>query len=70
MHMVLRSLLFRSKTLVANWHFTLHSIVEQNSVVIDVGLLQHSDGRLGSRLRGYHAVAPRPLRYGPFVHRL
>jgi hypothetical protein len=28
------------------------------------------DGRLGSRLRGYHPVAPRPLRYGPFVHRL
>jgi hypothetical protein len=26
------------------------------------------DGRLGSRLRGYHPVAPRPLRYGPFVH--
>jgi hypothetical protein len=23
------------------------------------------DGRLG-----YHPVAPRPLRYGPFVHRL
>jgi hypothetical protein len=28
------------------------------------------DGRLGSRLRGYHLVAPRLLRYGPFVHRL
>jgi hypothetical protein len=27
------------------------------------------DGRLGSRLRGYHPVAPRPLRYGRFVHR-
>jgi hypothetical protein len=24
----------------------------------------------GSRLRGYHHVAPRPLRYEPFVHRL
>jgi hypothetical protein len=29
-----------------------------------------ADGRLGSRLWGYHPVAPRPLRYGPFVHRL
>jgi hypothetical protein len=28
------------------------------------------DGKLGSRLRGYHPVAPRSLRYGPFVHRL
>jgi hypothetical protein len=28
------------------------------------------DGRLGSRSRGYHPVAPRPLRYGPFVHSL
>jgi hypothetical protein len=28
------------------------------------------DDRLGSRLRGYHPVAPRPLRYGPFVHHL
>jgi hypothetical protein len=28
------------------------------------------DGRLMSRLRGYHPVAPRSLRYGPFVHRL
>jgi hypothetical protein len=28
------------------------------------------DGWLGSRLRGYHPVAPRPLRYVPFVHRL
>jgi hypothetical protein len=28
------------------------------------------DGRLGSRLRGCHPVAPRPLRYGPFVYRL
>jgi hypothetical protein len=27
------------------------------------------DGGLGSRLWGYHPVAPRPLRYGPFVHR-
>jgi hypothetical protein len=27
-------------------------------------------GRLGSRLRGYHPVAPRPLRYGPVVHRI
>jgi hypothetical protein len=27
------------------------------------------DGRLGSRSLGYHPVAPRPLRYGPFVHR-
>jgi hypothetical protein len=26
------------------------------------------DGRLGSWLGGYHPVAPRPLRYGPFVH--
>jgi hypothetical protein len=26
------------------------------------------DGRLGSRLWGYHPVAPRPLRYRPFVH--
>jgi hypothetical protein len=33
-------------------------------------VLQLADGRLGSRLRGYHPVAPRPLRYGPFVHRL
>jgi hypothetical protein len=29
-----------------------------------------TDGRLGSRLRGYHPVAPGPLKYGPFVHRL
>jgi hypothetical protein len=29
-----------------------------------------TDGRFGSRSRGYHPVAPRPLRYGPFVHRL
>jgi hypothetical protein len=28
------------------------------------------NARLGSRLRGYHPVAPRPLRYGLFVHRL
>jgi hypothetical protein len=28
------------------------------------------DGRLGSRLQCYHPVAPRPLRYGPLVHRL
>jgi hypothetical protein len=28
------------------------------------------DGRLGSRSRGYHPIAPRPLRYGPFVRRL
>jgi hypothetical protein len=28
------------------------------------------DGRLGSRSRGYHPVAHRPLRYEPFVHRL
>jgi hypothetical protein len=28
------------------------------------------DGRLGSRLRGCHTVAPRSLRHGPFVHRL
>jgi hypothetical protein len=28
------------------------------------------DGRLGSRSQGYHPVAPRPIRYGPFVHRL
>jgi hypothetical protein len=34
------------------------------------GLLGVVDGRLGSRLRGYHPVAPRPSRYGPFVHRL
>jgi hypothetical protein len=27
------------------------------------------DGRLGSRLRGYHPIAPRLLRYGSFVHR-
>jgi hypothetical protein len=26
--------------------------------------------RLGSQLWGYHPVAPRPLRYRPFVHRL
>jgi hypothetical protein len=26
------------------------------------------DGRLGSRLRGYHPIAPRPLRYGPFAY--
>jgi hypothetical protein len=24
----------------------------------------------GSRVRGYHSVVPRPLRYGPFAHRL
>jgi hypothetical protein len=28
------------------------------------------DGRLGSRLRGYHPVAPRLLSCRPFVHRL
>jgi hypothetical protein len=28
------------------------------------------DGRLGLRLRGYHPVAPGPLRYRPFVHHL
>jgi hypothetical protein len=28
------------------------------------------DGRMGSRLRGYHPVAPRTFRYGPFVHNL
>jgi hypothetical protein len=28
------------------------------------------DGRLGSRSRGYHPVAPRPLKYGPFLHHL
>jgi hypothetical protein len=28
------------------------------------------DGRLGSRLQGYHPVALRPLRYGPYMHRL
>jgi hypothetical protein len=27
-------------------------------------------GRLGSRLRGYHPVAPRRLGYRPFVHHL
>jgi hypothetical protein len=32
--------------------------------------LPRVDGRLGSRLWGYHPIAPRPLRYGPFVHRL
>jgi hypothetical protein len=31
---------------------------------------QMLDGRLGSRLPGYHPVAPRPLRYGLFVHHL
>jgi hypothetical protein len=31
---------------------------------------RRQQGRLGSRLRSYHPVAPRPLRYGPFVHRL
>jgi hypothetical protein len=28
------------------------------------------DGRLGSQLQGYHPVAPRPLRCGPFVQEL
>jgi hypothetical protein len=28
------------------------------------------DGKLESRLRGYHPFAPRPLMYGPFVHRI
>jgi hypothetical protein len=28
------------------------------------------DGRLGSRLRGYHLIAPTPLRYRPFVQHL
>jgi hypothetical protein len=28
------------------------------------------DGRLGSRLRGYHPVAPKPISYRPFMYRL
>jgi hypothetical protein len=44
---------------------TLLPIMTQfHSLIVSVG------GRLGSLLRGYHPVEPRPLRYGPFVHRL
>jgi hypothetical protein len=42
----------------------------KNSYVNNCTLSVTPDGRLGSRLRGYHPVAPRPLRYGPFVHRV
>jgi hypothetical protein len=33
-------------------------------------LLPPLDGRLGSQIQGYYPVAPRPLRYRPFVQRL
>jgi hypothetical protein len=46
----------------------ISSLLTRNLIV--TGTVACKDGRLGSRLRGYHPVAPRPLRYGPFVHRL
>jgi hypothetical protein len=45
-----------------------HSVVKSGKE--SVPKWQMVDGRLGSRLRCYHPVAPRFLRYGPFVHRL
>jgi hypothetical protein len=41
-----------------------------NAEPTDYMFLKWVDGRCGSRLRGCHPVAPRPISSRPFVHRL
>jgi hypothetical protein len=49
--------------------FRCHTAYRSSPLLLQTAV-ENNVGRLGSRLRGYHPVAPRPKSCRPFVHRL